>query len=167
MEFWFWHQITVAHVKKYNSAIICDINCSCPTTLDVIIGRKVPKTVEVRGCHRVAPFSGGSVTSSNKFMHISKAYMLSYQNIWNLFSYVILRFLKRFRRNAANYLKLFIFEPEHNYKMTRAPSENSDQPMHHSLAFWSVIAVRMEKLGFLAIHTDCPERLIKLRRCAG
>ena len=44
-----------AHVKKYNSAIICDLNCRCPTTFYVIMGRKVPKTVEIRGatgwCH--------------------------------------------------------------------------------------------------------------------
>ena len=53
----------------------------------------------------MAPFSGGSVTSSNKFMHISKAKMLSSQDISNLFSYVILRFLNRFQRNVANYLK--------------------------------------------------------------
>ena len=32
--------------------------------------------------------------------------MLSSQNISNLFSYVILRFLKRFQRNVANYLNL-------------------------------------------------------------
>ena len=43
------HQITVAHVKKYNSAIICDLNCRCPTTFYVIMGRNVPKTVKIRG----------------------------------------------------------------------------------------------------------------------
>ena len=45
-EIWFWHQITVAHVKKYNSGIICNLNCSCPTTFDVIMGRKESKTVK-------------------------------------------------------------------------------------------------------------------------
>ena len=45
-EIWFWHQITVAHVKTYNSAIICDLNCSSPTIFDVIMGRKVSKTVK-------------------------------------------------------------------------------------------------------------------------
>ena len=56
----------------------------------------------------MVPFSGGSVTSSNKFMHISKAKMLSSKNISNLFSYVILRFLKRLQRNVANYLKFWV-----------------------------------------------------------